>query len=125
MKIYEAINMVNDIKPNAFGENQKVFWLNALEQSLALEVFLMSPAEAAQLKLTPDDKDAEMLLMSPYDDLYVMWLAAKIDEANGEYSKYQNSMQTYTVRRDEFVCWFCNRYDPVMRKLPRDGRCRA
>ncbi len=113
MKIKDVIAWVDEIKPNAFSSETKLRWLNQLEGTLAADVFLMAPTEARQMQYTPADMDAEMLVEPPYDDIYELWLAAKIDETNGEYNKYQNTMQSYNARRSAFVSWFCQLYDPV------------
>ena len=113
MKVKDALAWVDEVKPNAFSDGVKIGWISRLEETLALEVFLMAPAEAALLRCGAEDKETELLVDAPYDDLYTLWLAAKIDEANGEYSKYQNSMQAYNARRGAFVCWFAGLYDPA------------
>lgn len=113
MTIREAIAMADDIKPNAFETATKLAWLNRLEGTLASEVFLLAPEEVRQLRYAPGELDAELLVDAPYDDLYVLWLEAQIDRANGEYNKYQNTMQSYNARRGEFVCWFCQTWDPA------------
>ncbi|MBD5169328.1 MAG: hypothetical protein HDT20_04295 [Oscillibacter sp.] len=113
MKIKEVIAWVDEIKPNAFSTETKIRWLSRLEGTLAADVFLMAPAEVEQLQYTAEDMETELLLEPPYDDIYELWLAAKIDEANGEYNKYQNTMQSYNARRGAFVCWFCGLFDPA------------
>lgn len=113
MKVKEVLAWVDEVKPNAFSDTVKVGWLSQLEGTLALKVFLMAPAEAVQLRYTEADREVELLVDEPYDDLYTLYLAAKIDEANGEYDKYQNSMQAYNARRGAFVCWFGGLYDPA------------
>lgn len=113
MTIREVITMADGIKPNAFKPATKLTWLNKLEGTLAAEVFLMAPEEIRQLQYSRGDMGAELLVDPPYDDLYVLWLEAQIDRANGEYSKYQNTMQSYNARRGEFACWFCQNWDPA------------
>lgn len=113
MTIQEAINRADGVKPNAYTAEDKVAWINSLEGTLALEVFLMAPAEAADLHYTTEDMTVTLLVDPPFDDLYVYWLEAMIDEANGEYDRYQNSRQMYNSRLDEFTCFFCSRYDPA------------
>ena len=48
----------------------------------------------------------------PYDDLYDLWLGAMIDFENGEYNKYQNTMEMFNSRYYEFVRWVADTYDP-------------
>ena len=113
MTIREVIAQVDDVKPNAFETATKISWLNKLEGTLASEVFLMAPAEVQQLQYTTSDMDAELLVGAPYDDIYGLWLEAQIDRTNGEYNKYQNTMQFYNARRADFVTWFCQTWDPA------------
>lgn len=37
----------------------------------------------------------ELLVPAPYDDIYIKWLEAQIDYANGEYNKYNNTSAAY------------------------------
>lgn len=122
MKVKEVLAWVDEVKPNAFSDGVKIGWISNLEETLALEVFLMAPVEAALLRCTGKDREVELLVDAPYDDLYTLWLAAKIDEANGEYNKYQNSMTAYNARQADFVCWFCRMYDPAQGYKSEEAR---
>ena len=48
------------------------------------------------------DLDTELLAPAPYDDVYIRWLETRIDYANGEYGKYNNSMVAYNDFYDSF-----------------------
>ncbi len=115
MTIQEAVAMADELKPNAFSTATKIAWLNALEGRIALCVFLMSEADAEQLHYTADDLTRTLLVKPPYDDIYELWLEAKIDYANGEYDKYQNTMAEYNAHYGEFVRYFAERYAPAQR----------
>lgn len=128
MTVEEAISWADQVKPNAFPRAVKAEWLWRLEGSLALEVFLMDKAELEELdRMRREAEDCELLVDPPYDDIYTLFLAAKIDEANGEYEKYANSSQFYNARRSAFTCWFCQTYDPAQgyrrRSRRPSGRC--
>lgn len=113
-KVREVFERVDEARPNAFSESLKMMWLNSLEGRLAADVFLMSIEDIRQLTVRyPDDMDTELLVTSPHDDIYDLWLYAKIDFENGEYSKYQNDMAMFNEHYDNFVCWFLNTYDPA------------
>ena len=62
MKIQEAIDWADEMKPNAFTSKVKLAWLNALEGRIAADVFLMAPAEIAVLRYTEEDMGAELLV---------------------------------------------------------------
>ena len=85
-----------------------------MEGCLQAEVFLMAPAQIRELDLQyPADMDRELLVDPPYDDLYPLYLQARIDAENGEYNKYADSMTIYNSAYTAFVCWFCQLYDPA------------
>jgi hypothetical protein len=117
MTVGDAIRFVDTIKPNAFPDEAKIFWLSRLEGRVAAEVFLMVPAELGQFdysKLTKTKAKARTLLVdAPYDDIYIEWMKAQIDHENGEYSKYQNTMQMFNARYNTFVAWFAGTYRPA------------
>ena len=57
--------------------------------------------EAARAKKHPfngyteDSLMTELIVPAPYDDIYIKWLEAQIDYANGEYGKYNNTITMY------------------------------
>ena len=77
----------------------------------------MAPAELAAFDFTTLTKTrakARTLLVDPpHDQIYVTWLQAQIDMENGEYSKYQNTMQMFNEGFNSFVAWFANTYEPA------------
>ena len=114
MTIQQAIKRVDEIKPNAFSAKVKTEWLNALEGRIAANVLLWPPAEIFAILYTwPEDKKTELLAAPPHDDIYIHWLGAQIDAANGEYDKYQNAMQIYNSYYGDFVRWFARTYEPA------------
>lgn len=119
MTARQIIDRVNEIKPNAFTDAVKLAWLNELEGRVAAEVLLMPPAEIKGAALT---MTSVPLVDPPYDDMYVHWLEARIDESNGEYSKYQNTMQRFNACFSEFVCWFCQTWDPAQGYVDEERR---
>ena len=43
------------------------------------------------------DMNTELLIPAPFDEAYLRWLEAQIDYANGEYSKYNNSIERFNT----------------------------
>ena len=118
MTAREIIDHVNEVKPNALSDGIKLRWLNVIERRIALEVLLMAPAQLSELELGLTDTP---LIDPPYDDLYVYWLEARIDEAHGEYDRYNNSAQMFSALWSDFACFFANRYDPAQGFLMKEG----
>ncbi len=114
MTLQDAIDYADEMKPNAFSDAHKVAWLNNLEGRIMEDVFLMDVDRTGDLLYSyPDDLETELMVRPPHDDIYTLWLMAKIDEANGEYTKYANSMSIYNEHYGSFVRWFARTYRPA------------
>lgn len=111
--IREVIGRIDDSKPNAFENEDKVRWLSLLDGKIAADVMMMSITEIQQFNYSADDMDRELLVSFPHDDIYDYWLMAQIDLANGETDKYQNSAEVYNAAYSNFVRWFANTYAPA------------
>lgn len=119
MKLGEILDFVDGIKPNPYTEEQKVLWINACEGMVQTRVFLMAPAEIVTYSW-PKDKETILLVDPPHDKLYLSYLYAMIDFANGEYAKYQNSMQMFNAEFSEFMRWFAGAYRPADTNTERE-----
>lgn len=112
--IRKIIERVDENKPNSFSTETKVLWLAQLDGKITADVFLMDVAEVRQFTYDPvTDLDTELLVRFPHDDIYYYWLCAKIDAENGEYDKYQNTMQLYNASYNNFANWFLGCYEPA------------
>ena len=94
-----VIDMVDEIKPNAFSNEAKTQWLNECEEIITYHY--------------DAEKDKELLAQPPHDKIYWAYLTAMIDFANGEYNKYQNTMQVFNSFFSEFMRWFALNYHPA------------
>lgn len=123
MTYQEVIERADREKPNAFTTQEKMAWVASLEGKLAANVFLMDIEEIRALQHRhPDDLEDELMVTWPHDDIYVFWLEAMIDRANGEDDKYANSMQLYNAAYSDFVAWFVRTYEPAQGYLMGRGR---
>lgn len=119
--IREIIDRVDDTKPNAFSQKVKLGWIAELDGKIAADVMLMSIVDIRQLNYThPEDLNSEPLVGFPHDGIYDAWLGAKIDFMNGEYDKYQNSMEMFNALYVNFVRWFATCYEPARGYVRRD-----
>lgn len=107
-----VIDMVDEIKPNAFSNEVKTQWLNECEGLVQTEVLLFASEEIITYHYDAD-KDKELLAQPPHDKIYWAYLTAMIDFANGEYNKYQNTMQVFNSFFSEFMRWFALNYHPA------------
>jgi len=113
MTIKQAVERTDEIKPNAFSNDRKVDWLNEVEGMVQTQVLLFAPDEIITYGTYATDKNKELLVQPPHDKLYTAYLAAMIDYANGEYNRYQNTMQMFNAHFGEFMRWFATVYRPA------------
>ena len=109
MTIIEAIDKINSLKPNSYTQVDKVKWLSALDGIIKKEIIdTHEGAEDVTFNKYDEDTDVstELLVPYPYDDVYVKWLEAQIDYANGETAKYNNSMAMYNTAYSAFERYY-------------------
>lgn len=100
MKIIEAVTKIDALKPNNYTTENKVAWLSVLDGMIKEEIIDTHEGGDA-ISFTGYDEntpnDTVLIVPSPYDDIYVRWLEAQIDYANGEYGRYSNSMTMFNA----------------------------
>ncbi len=115
MTIIEAINKIDNLKPNSYTQQDKVKWLSILDGIIKTEI--IDTHEGSE-KVTFNGYEAEtpvdtvLLVPAPYDDVYVKWLEAQMDYANGETAKYNNSMVMYNTAYSTFERYYNRTHMP-------------
>ena len=100
MKIIEAINRIDALKHNTYSQPDKVNWLSRVDHMVKRHI-IDTHEGAEECTFTGYDENTdlqtELLVPAPYDDLYLRWMEAMIDYHNGEYGKYNNSMELFNT----------------------------
>lgn len=116
MTVKEIIEKVDSLRRNnQFTIGDKMKWLNQCEARLQLECLLM-PCVEVQYDYTAD-ADEELLAKTPYDELYVYYICAKIDEALSEMEKYNNTISQYNDVHESFQKWLIKTHDPKHNRI--------
>lgn len=119
MTIIEAINGIDAIKPNTFEQIEKVKWLSILDGRIKEEIIdTHEGAEGVVFNGYSEDTplDTQLLVSAPYDELYLRWLEARIDHANNEYGKYNNSSVMFNNAYSEYWRYYNRNH------LPNSGK---
>ena len=98
MTILEAVHKIDTVKPNSYTQPEKVKWLSTLDGIIKSEIIdTHEGGEGIEFEGYHDDTDLDTILLvpAPYDDVYIRWLEARIDYANGEINKYNNSLTAF------------------------------
>lgn len=117
MTIMEAINTTDNLKHNTYTYDDKVKWLARLDGRVKREI--LDTHEGRKHHFWPYDNEtdpsAELLIPEPFDEIYLRWLEAQIDYANGEYSKYNNSIDVFNALWQNYVNYYNRNHLPKSR----------
>lgn len=115
MTILEAVHKIDTVKPNSYTQPEKIKWLSTLDGIIKSEVIdTHEGGENVVFEGYPEDVDLDTVLLvpAPYDDVYIRWLEARIDYANGEYGKYNNSLTAYSNAYDSYANYYNRKHMP-------------
>ena len=114
MKIIEAINKIDELKFNAFSQDQKVGWLSRLDTMI--KTLIMDAHEGGDVAFagynSDTDLNTELLVGAPFDEIYLRWMEAQIDYYNGEIKKYNISMSMFNTEYEAFENWYRRNHKP-------------
>lgn len=114
MTINQLMDCLDDLVPNQYSAENKLRWLNEVEQAVAQEIILPRDADR-QNTFTPYGAvdDTELLVPEPYDRLYLFYLETQIHYHNAETGKYNNAAAAFSQAWDELRSRY-NRDHPVV-----------
>ena len=120
MTIMGAINHLDAVKPNGYSQTEKIKWLSTLDGIVKAEIIdTHEGGEGVAFKgydeTTPLTQ--ELLIPHPYDDVYIKWLEAQIDYANGEYGKYNNSITMYNTAYTAYEKYYNRTHKPIAKNF--------
>lgn len=120
MTIIEAISHIDILKPNRYSQLEKISWLSTLDGIIKKEI--IDTHEGGEDVKFEGYKDTtflatELLAPAPYDEVYIHYLEMKIDYANGEYGKYNNSMAMYNRAYSAFARYYNRTHMPKGNKF--------
>lgn len=120
MTIIEAINRIDELKPNGYQQTDKVEWLSVLDGIIKRQIIdTHEDGDLVPFEGYNDDTplDTELIVKAPYDDLYIFWLESRIDYSNAEYSKYNNSITRYNDTYQQYMNDYNRSHMPVGSKI--------
>ena len=116
MKLGDAISRLDELKPNGFSRGQKIFWLSALDSTVKEEIIDRHEG-GENVSFVPYDEncgeDTELLIPPPYDEVYLRYMEAQIDYANGEYDRFNNSNAMYAAAYTAFSRAYNRSHMPI------------
>lgn len=96
--INKTIERVDRERANTFDEESKFQWLADLDGMVATVVMQQEPVEYEY----PRDMDRELLIPTPWERVYGLYLEAMIDYHNREYNEYNAVMVMFNNVFEDF-----------------------
>lgn len=116
MKIIEAIEKVDALKPNDYSKEDKIGWLSTLDTTVKNEI-IDSHEGAENVDFSGYDEttplDTELLITAPHDVMYLRWLEAQIDYHNSEIGRYSNSMTMFNSAYSAYAREYNRKHMPL------------
>lgn len=113
MTLMEAINTTDNLKHNTYSMGDKIRWLNTLDRRVQKTILDTHEGGKRFFGYSEDtDHNTVLLIPEPYDEIYLRWLEAQIDYANGEYGKYNNSIDMFNALWDEYRNYYNSTHKP-------------
>lgn len=116
MTLKEVITLVDTLKPNQYGEAQKVAWLSECDAGVWKNIIDTHERDGSMPEkftgYTTGDMGATLLAAAPHDLMYRYYLEMQIDLYNKEISNYNNTASIYNRAYADFAAWYNREHMP-------------
>lgn len=114
MKLGEILRKVDQLRPNAFSDAEKIEMLNTVEGRVYTDI--MSKAEDGMnwtfIPFKEEEEERELVVPVPFTDLYLFYLFSMIDFYNGDSGRYNDSMVLYNNAWDAYAAHYRETHKP-------------
>lgn len=116
MTIAQAMAILDQRKPNEYLFEERIQWLSQLDWRIVKEVFNTHRGDdgASFTGYTADvDRNTELLVGQPYDDMYITYMCLMIDMINGETARYNNDVTIFNQQFSDFANAYNRTHNPI------------
>jgi hypothetical protein len=121
MTLQEVVGIVDAVKPNQYGIEDKTRWLSFLDAIIINDVIKTHEGYEGQYEdftgYSPDETNVHLVVGAPYDVLYEAYLKMKIDEENGETARYNNSATMFNSYMDAYKKYYNKHHIPLQQNI--------
>ena len=116
MTIAEVISKVDALKPNTYTPEDKIGWLSNLDARVkTLVIDAHEHRDPVYFYGYDDmtDRETELLVKAPFDEMYLRWLEAMIDYHNSEDDRYNNAIILFNNIYENFERHYTRTHKPL------------
>lgn len=115
MTIAQALERIDSLKRNTYHISDKVEWLSRMD--MMVKRLIIDTHEGAGETVFEGyndrtDRDTELLVPAPFDEVYLLWLESQINYYNGEYEKYNASILMYQAAYAKYEDYYRRNHMP-------------
>ena len=116
MTIIEAINRIDSLVHNTYSQTDKIAWLSSMDWMVKKHI--IDRHEGAENIVFAGynentDLTGELLVPTPFDEMYMHWMEAQIHLYSGEYGKYNNSIIMYNNAFEAYAAYYTRNNMPI------------
>lgn len=117
MTIKEAIDLLDELRPNAFDQVRKRHWLSNLDGQIHQDVILThmhTPQQETFAGYDDADDDTVLLVPAPFaEDIYNLYLQMMVDKENGEIRRYNQTATMFNAALSTYQDWYNRTHLPL------------
>lgn len=99
MKVQELIDQLKDVRATPFHDEQVYRLLSRLDSMILTEIHDAVPVEY----VVGESEECELAIQQPYEEMYIHWLCAMLDQAMMEYETANTEMNIFNGLYDEYA----------------------
>lgn len=111
MTVKQLLEAVDTLRPNGCDSRQKAAWLSELAGRIQTEVWLRPVYETRQY--APEEDAALLPLPAAYEGLWMHWMRAQLEFADGNYPAYVAAREAFNRLCAGYQAWFWAVYAPA------------
>jgi hypothetical protein len=113
MQLGQLIATIDTMKPNHYDKDLKTDWVNEIEFKIINQIYNRIKGNNKVYEPYKYDEDVEKDLTLPqqFNDVYLGYLAAKIDFMNAEYERYNNNVALFQAAFNDCAAWYKRSYN--------------
>lgn len=118
MTVRELLTTIDQLRPNAFTDGEKIRMLNTVEGRIYKDILSGYEEEAPVfVPFAEGQEERELAVPVPFTDVYVYYLASMMDFYNGDSGRYNDSMAMYNQAWEELQAYYLRTHTPKQTNL--------
>ena len=118
MTARELLTTIDQMRPNAFTDREKLQFLNTIEGRIYTEILNRADGnDLTFIPITEGEEERELIVPIPYTDLYIYYMGAMIDFYNGDSGRYNDTVVLYNDAWENFAAYYRENNKPKQTNL--------